>query len=542
MSKLTGPLADPLWRIQNLYLIRDKKKQRRRVRFNPTQTRILNAVRDRLVRRQPIRHYDLKFRQGGVTTFWDLFYLDDAIFNENTYAAIVAQKKESLSHIWEIVRFAHATMPSMLQPKLVSDSTRVLAFPNGSKVMVSLKVQSTGIHSLHVSEYPLCDPEDIATTMAACPPNANITLEGVAEGMNHAYDMWLAGGDGFTRMFHPWFIQQEYRSDPAPGLVRTKEEERLAAMALREYGVVLDDRQVQYRRNSVKLLGRLFPQEMAEDPITCFLATGSPFFDNLKLQVTMVGAKAVEPIFRDGQRHERGGHQWWETEVWELPVQGNVYVAGADTARGYEATAGDPDYSVLAIINASTGRTAFRYKARVKKDQFAHECAVRCREYNNALLAVELPGPGESVVDLLLRVEKYGNLYSDGKGAEVSVSKGGLKSSKQEINYGFWQTANTKRVTLERFRIAIEGDFSEGPENFRPAVAMLDAEFLREAFKIRDEAGKIGAASGYHDDLTMAWSLAHEMFMLKRRTGEAQNGESRFIVHPSEYSRHYGQG
>ncbi len=539
MSKLTGQIADPLWRIQNLYLIKDKKRQRRRAKFNNCQNRIVNVVGESIRKRTPIRHYDLKFRQGGVTTFWDLVDLDDAVFNENTTVAIVAQKQESLGHIWEIVRFAHATMPSALQPRLLKDSTRVLAFPNGSKVIVSLKIQSTSINSLHVSEFPLCDPEDIAITIASCPPHANITLEGVADGMNHAYDKWMAKGDGFTRLFHPWFIQEEYRADPEPGLIRNPEEIRLAAMALSDYGIKLDDRQVQYRRNSKRLLNRLFTQEMAEDPITCFLATGNPFFDGAKIQATLVGASQVQPIDRKGQRQEKDGREWWEQEIWEAPKSGHIYVAGADVARGIDSGIGDKDYSVLAIIDATTARTVARYKARVKKDEFASVCAEWCRKYNNAFLAVELPGPGESVIDLLIRVEKYSNLYADGDGTRIEVSKGGLKSVKPEVNYGFWQTHTSKVTTLERFRLAIEGDFTQDATDFKPSLAMFDTEFLREAFNVRDDEGKIEAATGYHDDLTIAWALAHEMFLIRRRTGEIAKGETRFIVHPSEYSRHF---
>lgn len=545
MVEVKADLEDRFWRMQNLYLIRDKDRNRVRPKFKPSQLRIVEAIEDRVRLGQPIRHFDGKCRQSMVTTFWMLYYLDDSIFNRNTRSVILAHKRETLDLIWDAVRFAHASMPDPLRPKLDEDSARVLSFREaGSKMMVSLKLQGGTVNNLHVSEYPLCDPDEIEQTMAACPPSANITLEGVFEGMNHAYDKWTASGDGFTRLFHPWFLQPEYRADPPPGMEWTSEEKAVAEMALRDYGVRLDDHQMQFRRLAHKNFRHLALQEMAEDPISCFLATGNPFFDNRKLQATLRKARLVEPVERSSPRHDRNGRLWYELERWEDPVEGNVYVAGADVADGFEA-GGERDYSVLAIMNASTGRTAMRLKAHMKHDEFASACASWCRKYNKAFLAVELPGPGDTIVALLQEKYGYTNLYGESVGDQVRVGKS--TQTRREIRYGFRQTKNTKQVILHKFRLAIEGEFTEGPENFRPEIEMLDTEFLTEAFNVRDDAGKIEAASGYHDDVTMAWAITHEMYLLKRvrRTAaERETGgqEGRFLTVKSESARLFGDG
>lgn len=519
MQKLSGPLADPLWRVQNLYLIRDKDKNRVRPRFKPSQLRTVEVVKDRLLARKPVRHYDLKCRQSMITTLWMLLYLDDSIFNPNTRSAIVAQKHDTLKMIWEATRFAHASMPDALRPELGEDSANTLSFKidgqlTGSWMKVALKVQGGTLNNLHVSEFPLCKADQIQQTIAACPPSANITLEGVAEGMNHAYDKWLAEGDGYTRLFHPWFIQPEYRNDPIPGMVRTKEEVGLAAMALKEYGIVLDDAQIQFRRDAHKNLTTLAPQEMAESPVTCFLSTGNPFFDGRKMQVLLQRAKDIPATFREYQSTERDGRQWWQLECWGDPVDGHRYVAGADVAEGLEASAGDRDYSVLGIIDVNLRQAVMRYKGRIPPDAFAKLCAEWCRKYNNAFLGVERNNHGHAVIGFLRDIHHYPRLYQE-TSPEMAVSLG-IKKIVSEPKYGWRTDGATKVPLLSRFKLGLEGQFEETPENFTPQIAVPDSEFMREAFSIRNEAGKIRAVSGRHDDLTMAWAIAFEMFLRQR--------------------------
>src|SRR3990167_6824960 len=142
--QVVDQFKDPLWRIQNLYLIRDKTHNKRKMQFNNAQKRIVSIVGDKIRKGLPINHYDLKYRQGGVSTFWVLFYLDNMIFNPNTINVIIAQKQESLNHLWDIVRIAHETMPDSLRPELEHDTSRTLSIKGThSKIMVSLKVQST---------------------------------------------------------------------------------------------------------------------------------------------------------------------------------------------------------------------------------------------------------------------------------------------------------------------------------------------------------------------------------------------------------------
>lgn len=501
---------DKLWRLQHLYWIKDKNRRRVKLRFNPAQQRIINKLLPFWVSGRPVRHFDLKARQVGASTLYSIIELDDTVFHRNTNSGIIAQQRSSLNHIWEIVRFAHAGMSSSIRPSLLQDSARVLSFKGlNSKIFVDLKVLSTNLNNLHISEYPLCNEKVIEQTIAACPPKANITIEGVAEGMNHAYNKYQEmKGQGLT-LFHPWFLQPEYRL-PTLGfkVKRTAEELELNKLAELEYGITLDDEQIMYRRQAKVDFKELFPALMSEDDRSCFLSSGNPFFS----------APKMDALLRELKLHKvdnlaEVGDAW---EMWERPVKGHRYAAGADVAEGLDAGGdqllGGRDYSVLGIICVTCKQQAFRYRARVGVDKFYRDCNQWGLEYGQALLGVELNNHGHAVV-MGLRELRYPSLYCEGADETALLRS---RRVKKEVTYGWLTNAGNKAAMLEQFRQAIEGKFEDDAVNFVPEITVLDEEFLREAFTFRNKGGKLGSDAGHHDDTIMAWAIAYQMYLRVR--------------------------
>src|SRR5687767_5817616 len=117
LPKESSQLANKRWRMENLYRIRDKNKSLVNLRFNNIQEAIWNGLvangfidaTGKILK--PIRDFTLKYRQGGVSTFWEIFWLDDTIFHRNTVTGVQAHKKESLNYLFEIIRIAHSNMP-----------------------------------------------------------------------------------------------------------------------------------------------------------------------------------------------------------------------------------------------------------------------------------------------------------------------------------------------------------------------------------------------------------------------------------------------
>lgn len=486
-------IADRLWRLQNLYLIRDKKRKLRKLKFHPNQERLWAVVERSLREGKPIRDMDLKARQVGASTFWLIYYLDDTLFTPNTVTFIVAQKQETLGLLWDATRLAYNNMPDGVRPVTREDSARTLAFDGlNSTVKVSLSVKSTTLHNLLVSEFALCDPDEIEQTLAAAPPDANITLETVPRGMNHAYDRWIDEKDGYTKTLLPWYRQTEYRLPVLLPVTRNEEEDRFTAKAKRQDEIEIEDSQIIYRRAKRRELKRLYHEQFVEDDVSCFLASGQAFFDGAKLGALI---KAAEP--------KRGRQVSDEWEIWEEPTHKHLYVGGADVAEGNGG-----DYSVLAIICLTCKRTAARYHAHCGVDSFYRTCNSTGVKYNRALLGIELNNHGHAVV-MGLREIGYPNLYKQDHKHRI------IKSSRDNvaIKFGWETTADSKPVMLDHLKVALEGDSESDEDNFDPAIEWLDTEFLKEALTIHEQGGKIQAVTGKHDDLVIAYAIAWQMYL-----------------------------
>ena len=485
---------NPIWRLQNLYLIKDKKARVSKLKLNRPQKILMSRIQDAILSGQPVRDNVLKYRQGGVSTFYLLLHLDRTIFTPNINSGILADLRENLGYLFEMVRFAHESMPDDLKPRLGSDSKSELSFPDvGSKMFVSLAIKSTTLHGLHVSEYAHMDQQDVERTVGACTPDAWVTSETTAMGRNFYWKTWL-GWPKEKKIFLPWPLQDEYRVQ-GPPITRTLEEERLAARIKKRYGVEMDDDQFRYRRQKRADLKTLFDQEMAEDEETCFISTGGAFFNGKKIAVLIGDAEEVlkkEPIHK----------QTSDWTMWEPRHQGHIYAAGADVAEGGEGI--DPDYSVLAIICATCRRTAFSFKARVGVDSFYRTCHEWGSYYNNALLGVESNNHGHAVI-MGLREKGYKNLY-------VRNRKRGSDKPLVDLKFGWETNADTKPFMLDKLKLALEGKWDEDEDHFEPEITWLDTQLLNETLFVLEKDGKIGATGQNHDDMVMAYAIAVQMY------------------------------
>ena len=516
VSSSDPDINDPVWRLQNLYLIKAKDSRTTRLKLNNIQKLLLKDIWPELSLGKAVRSLILKFRQGGVSTFFLLLHLDRTIFNRNITTGILADLRENLGYLFEIIRFAHESMPERYRPKLGSDSKSELTFPEiGSKIMVSLTFKATALHGLHVSEAAYIDRTDLERSLAACAPDAWVTKESTANGYNTFRDDWLQAGElGKPGLFLPWPLQEEYRipglglCDDLPPLSRTQGEVRFAESMLSGYGITMDDAQFRYRRQKMRELRGLFQQEMAESSQGCFLASGGVYFDGNKIGVLIREAEerlAKEPPLRSTE----------ELEVWESPQTRHVYVAGADVAGGKDNVGVDRDYSVLAVLCVTCRKTAARYMARVNHDSFYRTCHSTGVEYNRAMLAVERNNHGHAI-NLGLKESGYPNLY-------VQKRDRRYNSTINEIKIGWDTNAESKPRMLDQLRQALEGDSDEDAEHFQPDLVWLDTKFLKETLNVREEGGKISAVAGKHDDLVMAYAIAYQLFREARSAFSASD-------------------
>ena len=217
-------LADPFWRLNNLYYIKDKQGER--VKFQ------MNRAQRHAYKNMWYKNLYPKARQLGITTFIQLFMEDRVIFNDYTNAGVIAHKDKAAQKFFdEKIKFAYDNLPQQIQEAFpnVKSNVRELKLVNDSSIYVDTSLRSGTTQYLHVSEYgPMCaetpdKAREVRTgALNTVSPNMFIFIESTAAGRgNHFYDMCdtarkaQLAGHKLTKMdyklsFYPWFWADEY--------------------------------------------------------------------------------------------------------------------------------------------------------------------------------------------------------------------------------------------------------------------------------------------------------------------------------------------
>lgn len=216
---------DRLWRLNNLYYIKDERGQKVLFRMNKVQ----KYLHDNLW------FFNLipKARQLGITTFFTILYLDQVLFKDNQTATIIAHTEKDMKKIFRNkIKFAWDNLHPWLKQTIGDPNTNTaneLSFPNGSVISVALSSRSDTVQYLHVSEfgkicakYPDKAEEIVTGAINAVHAGCMVSIESTAEGREgYFYDfvekaerMRKEGREltalDFKIFFFPWHIDERY--------------------------------------------------------------------------------------------------------------------------------------------------------------------------------------------------------------------------------------------------------------------------------------------------------------------------------------------
>lgn len=171
----------------------------------------------------------LKARQLGITTFFCLYLLDKALWTPNTNIGIIAHTQDDAQDIFQKrLKYAFDQLHPLIreQVKTVGDSSKELAFENGSSIRVATSMRSATLQYLHISEfgkicarYPEKAREIVTGSLNTVHAGQHIFIESTAEGREGSfYDMCQIaqknkepGLMDFKFFFFPWHQHPEYR-------------------------------------------------------------------------------------------------------------------------------------------------------------------------------------------------------------------------------------------------------------------------------------------------------------------------------------------
>ena len=195
IQELVENYKDKWWRLNNLYYIVDDKGKR--VLFQP------NRVQAMLYDNIWFLNLILKSRQHGITTFVDIYFLDECLFNSNVEAGIIAHTREDVGKIFRRkILYPYNNLPDWIketQPTKTLSKTEI-EFANDSIISVGTSYRSGTAQLIHISEFgkicakfPEKAKEIVTGTLEAIHPEKGdciVFIESTAEGQAGYFFDW----------------------------------------------------------------------------------------------------------------------------------------------------------------------------------------------------------------------------------------------------------------------------------------------------------------------------------------------------------------
>lgn len=459
-----GALA--MWLARVLLRVRDRKGNIVPLEANTAQL----AYEQRRGRQNIV----LKARQMGISTWIAGRFFLKTITQPGTLTVEVAHNREAAEQIFRIVHRFYELLPEGLRNGVLRASrvnTRQILFPElDSEYRVESAADANAgrgmtIQNLHCSEIARWSgdaSETMASLGAALVPNGELVLESTPNGAyGYFYDQWQRTEEtGMVRHFFPWWMELAYVGDTVPETEWTLEEHALA-----ERNRLLPE-QIGYRRQLRTNFRQMAAQEYAENPETCFLASGNCVFDLDCI------AKRTQQVHEPPETRCNG--QLW---IWYPPQSRRAYIVGVDPAGGGT----DGDYASIQIVEQRSGLQCAELRGHIAPRELAEQCAELAKEYNQALLVVERNNHGMAVLAYLSTVERYPAIYE------------------QHGQVGWLTTAVSRPAMIALLGVTL----TTGPEIFSSSRLLAECRTF-----VRQSDGRTGAAAGTHDDCVMAMAIA----------------------------------
>jgi len=277
---IANKLLSKLWRLDNLYTIRDKNNIKQIMKLNSSQRRVLTKFKHN-------RKIILKSRQQGISTLYLAYYLDSCLFDPGYQAGIQSYGQEEATKLQKRALLMWDDMDpnikQMYQLTLVSNNQKGMTFSNGSILKIG-NFRGDTLQGLHVSELAKIakkSPEkarELKTGAFESVSSSNkITIESTAEGQTGLfYDIWqksankLAQGRNLTLLdFQPIFLP--WYDDPDCQLFDIDEPIEQATLEyLSTIKADLSHEQMQWLNQKLYALGDDFNQEYPATPELAF--------------------------------------------------------------------------------------------------------------------------------------------------------------------------------------------------------------------------------------------------------------------------------
>tara|TARA_Y100000310_G_scaffold318422_1_gene372457 strand:- start:2502 stop:4085 length:1584 start_codon:yes stop_codon:yes gene_type:complete len=465
--------------IEEMFMIADKDGVDVPFKLNPVQRVIDNTLTGR----------DLypKARQEGVSSYFLGRYTAACLARRNTKAVVISHEAEATQRMLLKVKYF---LEHIKGPKAViqRNSANEITFPKTNSMFYIGTAGSRAfgrgdtISHLHCSEYAYWPKpaELIRGLFQAVPSSGEIALESTGHGLNDYYHRCMRAYSGKSRYklhFFNWQDFPEYTHDLTP-----EQEKHLLESLDRDLGEPelsgrLTPGQLSWRREKLDEMDYdlgAFRQEYPMSLDECFQASGDSIF--YKVQYDPTDQWIEHPDWL--KSHILKGH----------PRPGFSYVIGADVAAGV-----DKDSSSIEVFCLDTMEQVGEYdNNKIPPDEFAVEVMRWGHAFNDAFLTVEQNNHG------LVTLSHMRGKYPSARMYRMKSKSAGTAGVGQLAKMGWRTSERTKPLMIGKLRTLLASEWT------------IHSPFLQEQLTtyVEDEAGKLGASDGCHDDVVIAAACA----------------------------------
>lgn len=424
-------------------------------RLYPFQERILSELQDN--RFNILR----KFRQAGCTTIAAAYSLWMIIFQKHKSVVILSKGDAESTEVLDRIKLMYDELPEFLKPGIIEDNKHTLKLKTNSVIKSRPSGKQSG-RSL-AGSFLIIDEaafiENIDTIWAAVYPIISTggrafvlsTVNGIGNWYHEVYQNSLAGANSFNAIDIRWQEHPEYSF--TEGFEDLYQE-------MQEKGLDIHKWEKTTRAN--------MPTKQWLQEYECsFLGTGDTYVEGEVLK--NISSQTSEKYYTKYNNRMR---------VWQDPSPQYTYLIACDTSLGR-----DRDYSAFHVINLYNGQqVAEFYSNRTAINDFAKILFNEGMLYNIAAIVCERNTIGNNLIDWLLNIYEYENLWEDDKG-----------------DIGFQVTAKNRESILAELEEALRTDLIK-INSTRTCDELM-------TFIISDN-GKPQAEKNHHDDLVMSLALA----------------------------------
>jgi len=474
-ENLLQKLKDPKFYLENFCKIKVKGGGLKPFVLNEAQKDLFNTlnVNNRVI--------ILKARQMGFSTAVTGYFYHYTITNPSVTTGLIGYNSAMVSELLDKVKTLYNTTPSELKPTIHYNSRLEMSFPKmGSKIVVLPCSENVGrsytLDCCLATELPMWENAEnkMAGLKESVPLNGKLVIESSPKGMGNLFHrMWMVKNEYVKKRYDWWWG---------------------------------------YSREEINIIRKGMSPQIFEQEYNCgFLSSGRSVFDGdiikkCRRTILNVGNKNSD----DKTVYEKDG---WR--IYKEPETDGLYVAGIDSSEGVEGG----DYSVATIWDRKTGEEVAMYRGLIAPDRFGTVLNKWGREYNNALMVVEVNNHGLTVITTLRQLIYPSLYFRRGKFETLSTTT--------TDRIGWRTTAITRSFLIDDFVQATrDGDLTIHSKEIVDEMSV---------FVYDDNNNMVPQSREFHDDGIFSSAIAFQGFRVMYKGELTQINSEQYLPKTFSY-------